>query len=145
MAASSDKVGSVSKPLTKRHIMQAIQTRYLPATNFKGSRIKATCERGSITIDYPHELSGEEVHRAAVHALIARFVKEDESRYGTGRNPWARPFITGGLPGGGYCHVFVEVPQRPESNICHAAGPHAIPATNAHAIACLPVEAVDAR
>lgn len=32
---------------------QAIQTKYLPATSFKGSRIKAWCERGSITIDYP--------------------------------------------------------------------------------------------
>ena len=88
--------------------MQAIQTKYLPATNLKGSRIKAWCERGSITIDYPHELSGAEVHRAAVHALIARFVKEDAIRYGTQRNPWDTPFVTGGLPGGDYCHVFVE-------------------------------------
>lgn len=32
--------------------MQAIQTKYLPATNYRGSRIKATCERGSLTIGY---------------------------------------------------------------------------------------------
>lgn len=93
--------------------MQAIQTHYLPATNCKGSRIKATCERGSITIDYPHDLSGDEVHRAAVHALIARFVKEDAKRYGTNRNPWERPFVTGGLPNGDCCHVFLDSVPEP--------------------------------
>ena len=52
--------------------MQAIQTKYLPATNTRGSRIKATCDRGSITIPYPRELSGDEVHREAV-----RFARDD--------------------------------------------------------------------
>lgn len=28
--------------------MQAIQIKYLPATNIKGARLKATCEGGSI-------------------------------------------------------------------------------------------------
>ncbi|TXH40544.1 MAG: hypothetical protein E6Q97_39425 [Desulfurellales bacterium] len=37
--------------------MQAIQTRYLGPTNSRGSRIKAWCDRGSITIPYPHHLS----------------------------------------------------------------------------------------
>lgn len=51
--------------------MQAIQTKYLPATDFNPSRIKATCSAGSITIEYPHELSGQAVHRAAAEALVA--------------------------------------------------------------------------
>jgi len=49
--------------------MQAIQTRYFGPTNSRGSRIKATAAAGSITIPYPHELSGQAVHRAAAEAL----------------------------------------------------------------------------
>lgn len=60
--------------------MQAIVTKYLPATDTKGSRIKASCGRGSITIPYPHELSGEAVHRYAVDALLAKFAEEDAKR-----------------------------------------------------------------
>ena len=57
--------------------MQSITTKYLPATNVRGSRIKASCERGSVTISYPHELSGDAVHCAAVDALLAKFARED--------------------------------------------------------------------
>lgn len=90
--------------------MQAIQTKYLPATNVRGSRIKATCERGSITIPYPHDLSGEWVHRRAADELIGRFCEEDSRKYGTGTgsNPWNRPYVSGGLPDGSYAHVFVN-------------------------------------
>lgn len=90
--------------------MQAIQTKYLPATNTRGSRIKATCERGSITIDYPHDLSGDEVHREAVRHLIARFLREDEEGENpcpAFRNPWFRDFATGCLPDGTYAHVLL--------------------------------------
>ena len=87
---------------------QAIQTKFLPATNFRGSRIKAWCERGSITIDTDHAASCP--HTEAARALIARFVKEDAARYGSNpqANPWARKLIGGGLPGGGYAFVFAE-------------------------------------
>ena len=90
--------------------MQAILTKYLPATNFKGSRIKAVCDRGSITISYPDELSGDACHIAAVDALIAKFVKEDEARYGTNKNPWSKPRVCGGLPDGSVAHVFIDQP-----------------------------------
>lgn len=90
--------------------MQAIQTKYLPATNTRGSRIKAWCERGSITVDYPHELSGDAVHRLAVHALVNRFNEADAKEYGPssvkeGRG-WNAPFVTGFLPDGTAAHVF---------------------------------------
>lgn len=90
--------------------MQAIQTKYLPATNFRGSRIKAVCERGSITIPYPYELSGDEVHRKAVRALVDRFLLEDEKEYGTpvSENPWGRAFVSGTLADGSMVHVFVS-------------------------------------
>ena len=88
--------------------MQAIHSKYLPATYSKGSRIKAKCARGSIVIPFPHELTGEETHRAAVHALVTRFLKEDEAK-GIPRetNFWNRAFVSGSLPDGTYAHVFV--------------------------------------
>lgn len=91
--------------------MQAILTKYLPATNLRGSRIKASCERGSITIPYPHELSGEHCHIAAADALTAKFVAEDEKKYGPYKgekgNPWGRPRVAGQLPNHDYAHVFL--------------------------------------
>jgi hypothetical protein len=50
--------------------MKAISTKYLSATNFKGSRIKAyDLDNNQVTIGYPHELSGEDVYRKAAEAL----------------------------------------------------------------------------
>jgi hypothetical protein len=60
--------------------MQAIHTKYLPATDSNGSRIKAKCARGSIVIPFPHELTGDETHRAAVLALVTRFLDEDSAK-----------------------------------------------------------------
>lgn len=95
----------------KRKPMQCIHTKFLPCGNVRGSRIKATCDRGSITIPYPHELSGDEVHREAVRRLVAKFAAEDLKTYGTpiAENPWCREFVTGGLPGdNGMAHVFTR-------------------------------------
>lgn len=88
--------------------MQAIQTKYLPATNTRGSRIKAFCERGSITVPYPHELSGDAVHRYAVTQLVWKFMAEDSKKYGvpSSQNPWGREFVTGFLTDGTAAHVF---------------------------------------
>lgn len=88
--------------------MQAIHTKYLPATDHKGSRIKATCERGSITIPLDYGLSGDAIHRAAVMALVLRFMEEDFKR-GTPKesNPWNRPFASGSLPDGTVAHVLL--------------------------------------
>ncbi len=53
--------------------MIAIHTKYLSATNFKGSRIKAYTWGGlTATIPFPHALSYEMVHFEAVKALIAK-------------------------------------------------------------------------
>jgi hypothetical protein len=89
--------------------MQSIQTKYLPATNTRGSRIKAKCARGSVVIPFPHELTGDEVHRAAVHALVNRFLEEDEAK-GTPRetNFWYSDFVSGSLPDGSMAHVFLS-------------------------------------
>jgi hypothetical protein len=58
--------------------MIAIHTKYIGPTNTRGSRVKAyTASWGDrkgfeVTIPYPHELSGEQVHFAAVKALVAK-------------------------------------------------------------------------
>jgi hypothetical protein len=89
--------------------MQSIQTKFLSATDSKGSRIKAKCARGSVVIPYPHELTGENTHRAAVMALVNRFLAEDYSkgiRYEN--NFWNRSFVSGSLPDGSMAHVFLS-------------------------------------
>jgi hypothetical protein len=61
--------------------MNAIQTRYFGPSNTRGSRIKATCETGSITIGYPHELSDMACHALAAKALVKKLGWTD-SHYG---------------------------------------------------------------
>ena len=77
-------------------ITQAIETRYLSATNSRGSRIKARAWGGSATIPYPHELNIEDAHRAAANALIAKL-------------GWTGAYAQGGnAKGDGYVFVNVE-------------------------------------
>ena len=94
----------------EQNTMQSIQTKYLPATESNGSRIKAKCARGSITIPFPHELTGDETHRAAVYALVLRFTNEDFYSQGIPRetNFWNRAFVSGSLPDGSMAHVFLS-------------------------------------
>ncbi len=87
--------------------MQAIRTNYIPCTNTRGSRIKASCERGSITVPFDH--GAHDPHEVAAVALVARFIEEDFKERGQPKekNPWARPFVSGGLPDGSFAHVFL--------------------------------------
>ena len=77
--------------------MQAIICKYFGPTNVKGSRIKAQCEAGSITIDYPHELSGQAVYRKAAEALVSKLGWTHQN-YGE--------LLGGQLPSGEYAFVF---------------------------------------
>lgn len=90
--------------------MQAILTKYLPATNFKCSRIKATCERGSVVVSYDSSYSDQRAHEIACERLIDKFTTEDAVKYGTKRaeNPWNRKRAVGQLPSGEYAHVFLS-------------------------------------
>lgn len=80
--------------------MQAIHTKYIPASNVKGSRIKATSDSGlSVTVSYAHELSGHLVHFEAVKALVAKHKLDwniDNMCYG------------GSSDGKGYTFVFAD-------------------------------------
>ena len=77
--------------------MQAITTKFLCCTNYRESRIKATCEAGSLTLGYDHGLNEEENHHACAVALTVK-LGWDTPHYGK--------LITGGIAGAGYCHVF---------------------------------------
>lgn len=88
--------------------MQAIITKFFGASESgKGARIKAKCERGSITIPFPYECDSEAAHRKAAHALINKFVEEDTKEFGHPIESWKTPFVTGAIPSGEYVHVFV--------------------------------------
>lgn len=52
---------------------QAIQTRFLGPTSFKGSRIKATASAGSVTLNWDHRLNPNGNHKAAAEALARKF------------------------------------------------------------------------
>jgi len=81
---------------------QTILTRFLGPTNSRGSRIKATAWRASVTIPYPYELDTERAHRAAAEALCVKLAD--------GEGTWL--IIAGAdLPAGnGYAFVIEWVP-----------------------------------
>ena len=52
--------------------MSIIRTRYRPATDRTGSRIRATHGRDSLTVPYDYAMSGPENHRDAAKALALK-------------------------------------------------------------------------
>lgn len=75
---------------------QAIVTKYLPATNTRGSRIKASASAGSKTIGYDDSLNTDGAHAVAAQALAEKF-------------GWEGTWYGGGMPDG-KGNVFVCVP-----------------------------------
>lgn len=51
---------------------QAITTKYLGPTNYNGSRIKAKCYGGSITIPLDYSLDTDQAHAKAAKALAEK-------------------------------------------------------------------------
>ncbi len=80
---------------------QAITTKYIPASNTKGSRIKASAYAGSIFFDYAHELNAEENHAEAAQKLARKM-------------GWNGRWFGGGLPDdAGYCFVCTDTDTSP--------------------------------
>lgn len=77
--------------------MQAIETKYIPVTNTKPSRIKAICDAGTLVVSWDYGLSIEENHQSAAQELINKL-------------GWNKEFISGQLKSGNYAHVFI--PKR---------------------------------
>lgn len=80
--------------------MQAITTTYLGPTNYRGERIRAKCDAGSVTIPYPYGLSGEKAYIFAAHALCDRLGWNSSN------------LVTGNTFRGEYVHVFVNHEQQ---------------------------------
>ena len=75
--------------------MKAIKTKYKGPTNTRGSRIIASDEDGNrVTISYPYELSGQDVHHKAAAALC------EKMGWGDGSD------LIGGSLKNGYVFVF---------------------------------------
>lgn len=49
--------------------MQAITTKYLPPTNFKGSRVKVECDAKTIIVPWDDVLNPQQNHAAAARQL----------------------------------------------------------------------------
>ena len=53
--------------------MQAIKTKYVPASNTKPSRIKAIAEAGSVTLSWDSELNDDYNHIKAAKQLAVKY------------------------------------------------------------------------
>ena len=62
---------------------QAIVTRWLAPTNHRGSRVKAWCEAGSVTVGWNYSLEVHENHAAAALALATKLEWDGEWRGGS--------------------------------------------------------------
>ncbi len=68
----SEHIPHLSGNLGKVNKMVIIKTKYLSATNTRGSRIKASANGLTVTIPLCYDLSGVAVHYKAVQALVAK-------------------------------------------------------------------------
>lgn len=86
--------------------MQAILTKHLGPTDFRGARVKAWCEAGEITLSWDHALNVDENHTAAAIVLRDSVGWNDRTMY------------RGGLPDKGtpnaYAFVFDYASERIE-------------------------------
>ena len=91
--------------------MQAIITTYLCPTNTKGTRYKASCEAGSVTISADNALSIDQNHGAACQALKDKLSERNATAYGTKpeNDVWQRKTVCGSFDGAKrMAHVFTD-------------------------------------
>lgn len=96
------------------HARQAIVTRYFGPTNTRPSRIRATCDRASITISFPQGESLVDAHAVAVRALLAKFHKEDAPDGDFRFRSWPAfdRWVCGGMPQvSSDAYVWVQLPE----------------------------------
>ncbi len=73
---------------------QAIVTMYMGPTKYRGSRVKASAQAGSVTLSWNNEFNVDENHERAALLLCERF-------------GWKGRLVGGGLPkGDGNVYVF---------------------------------------
>jgi hypothetical protein len=82
-------------------LFQAIVTRYIGPTNYRGSRVKATCEGGSIILEWNDALNSKQNHDAAAKALANKL-------------DWGGEWHSGCLPDNrGNCYVQGDIGSGP--------------------------------
>ena len=79
-------------------MMQAIRTKFVGPTDFHDARVSATCQAKRITVTWNQTQGVDENHVAAAREL-ARRLGWDQPPYGK--------LVSGWLPDGSGCHVFV--------------------------------------
>lgn len=78
------------------HVRQAIVTKYVGPTNFRGSRIVVSAQAGRMIVPWDHSLDVDENHARAAQAFADKW-------------GWEGKLIGGALPNGrGNCFVFAE-------------------------------------
>lgn len=68
--------------------MQTIETRFIGPTNSRGSRYKATCEAGSLTLAADYRLCPEDNHRRVARALIEKLGWKHDTERGDTYGDW---------------------------------------------------------
>lgn len=71
---------------------QAIVTKFLPTTNTKPGRVKATCQARSLIVSWDHGLDVDANHSVAAQALATAM-------------GWGGTWHGGAMPSGGYAFV----------------------------------------
>lgn len=94
--------------MTTPLIRQAIRTRFLPPTNFRGPRIVAHCQAIKITLSYNHELNPESNSAAACQELRTRMAKKNGSKTLKDCPSWGGKWAGGAMPDGSI--VWVKQP-----------------------------------
>ena len=90
--------------------MQAIETRYLPATDHKPARVRAICAAGSIIVPYDYDAPhGEGPHLTAALALCAKLGWNEVQ------------LVSGAVPSNPKGYVFCLIPKRNPYNVCEVA------------------------
>ena len=82
-------------------MLAAIETKFIPCTNYRPSRVKATCQAGSLTLSWDDALDVDGNHQAAAKALARRL-------------NWAGKWVGGHLPKRGYVFIIAKTYTRPE-------------------------------
>lgn len=83
------------------NVRQAIVTKYLGATNFRGSRVKATAYAGSVTVSWDDALDVQENHAKAAQALAAKWGWDEHADFAGGSLPDDRGYAFVAIPRGG--------------------------------------------
>lgn len=85
----------------KAFARQAISTKFLGATNHRGSRIRVTAEAGSLTVEWAHELDVFENHARAARLFADKMGWKGEWFGGATRDGYVFVTTDGGVAFGG--------------------------------------------